>query len=574
MLPDRSNELSQAIGRSRGALAAVALFSAVLNLLMLTGTIFMLQVYDRVLASGSQATLLVLVFIVVFLYGLMGVLDHIRGRALARIGADFHDQLDGRVFRAVLRQAEHPILRDKPASGLRDLNSFQSFLASATVGSLFDLPWTPVYLVLLFLFHPLLGWSAIAGGLIVIVLAILNQRATRLANGEAGLRTQIAEARTETLRKGVETAVALGMDGRLGELRAKESAAGLAASIRASDAGGGYTVATKTFRLLLQSLILAVGAYLVLIGELGAGAMIAGTTLMGRALAPIEQCVGQWPVVQKAWSAWHSLQELLVQVPAPTIPMALPAPQGHLSVRALSVTPPGEETVLLWDVSFDLNPGQALAVIGSSGSGKTTLARALVGLWPASAGEVRLDGAELDQFDRVERGRNIGYLPQEVVLFAGTVAENIARFNSMAKPEQIVAAARAAAAHELILSLPQGYDTEVTNGGTRLSGGQRQRIGLARALFGDPALLVLDEPNSALDDQGMVALNTAVLNAKNSGKSVVLMSHRPASLADCDLVLFLDGGRMHAFGPRDEILSRIAKNSAAVVSKLRPRETA
>jgi ATP-binding cassette subfamily C protein len=237
------------------------------------------------------------------------------------------------------------------------------------------------------------------------------------------------------------------------------------------------------------------------------------------------------------------------------------------------VTPPGEETVLLRDVSFDLNPGQALAVIGSSGSGKTTLARALVGLWPASAGEIRLDGAELDQFDRVERGRNIGYLPQEVVLFAGTVAENIARFNAKATPEQIVAAARAAAAHELILSLPQGYDTEVTNGGTRLSGGQRQRIGLARALFGEPALLVLDEPNSALDDQGMVALNTAVLNAKNSGKSVVLMSHRPASLADCDLVLVLDGGRMHAFGPRDEILPRIAKNSAAVVSKLRHRET-
>jgi PrtD family type I secretion system ABC transporter len=571
MRPDRPNELSQALGRSRGTLAAVGLFSAVVNILMLTGTIFMLQVYDRVLASGSKATLLILVGLVIFLYGLMGLLDHIRSRALARVGADLHHRLDDRVFRAVLRQAEHPALRDRPASGLRDLNAIQHFFASATVGSFFDLPWTPVYLALLYLFQPMLGWAAVAGGLVVIALAILNQRATRLANGEAASRTQVAEARTETLRKGVETAVALGMDGRLGDLRAKESAAGLEASVRASDAGGGYTVTIKTFRLLLQSLILALGAYLVLIGELGAGAMIAGTTLMGRALAPIEQCVGQWSVVQKAWMAWHSLRKLLDQSPKPSPPMDLPKPQGRLSVRGLSVAAPGDETVLLRDVSLEVNPGQALAVIGPSGSGKTTLARALVGLWPANAGEIRLDGAELCQFDRAVLGGNIGYLPQEVVLFAGTVAQNIARFDPAAKPEEIVAAARAAAAHELILSLLKGYDTEITNGGTRLSGGQRQRIGLARAVFGEPALLVLDEPNSALDDQGMLALNTAVANAKQSGKSVVLMSHRPASLADCDLLLVLDDGRMRAFGQRDEVLSRIARNAGAIVSALRPK---
>ncbi len=561
-----ARELRAALRKSLAALAAVGVFSAAVNLLMLTGPLFMLQVYDRVLGSRSSATLAVLFAIVVFLYALMGILDHVRGRVLARIGARFQAGLDGRVFQAVLRQAEHPAFRERPASGLRDLASIQTLLASPVLGALFDLPWTPVFLAILFFFHRWLGWAAIGGGLVLLVLALANQWMTRKSQMRAGKLAARAEARTEESRKHVETVVGLGMAapfaGRWEQLRSEA----LRAQMSASDLNGRLTAATKAFRLLLQSGVLALGAWLVLQGQLTPGAMIAGSILLGRALAPVEQAVGQWALVQRAMTAWKSLSVLLSAVPATSAPMDLPRPSARLSVRDLAAAPPGERTPALQGVSFELAPGEAIAVIGPSASGKSTLARALTGLWPVLHGEIRLSGATLGQYDREALGRYLGYLPQEVVLFAGTVRENIARFDPEASAQDILRAAKAAGAHELILSLPDGYETVLHEGGGRLSGGQRQRIGLARAFYGDPVVLILDEPNSNLDDPGIQALNRAIAAAKAAGKSVLIMSHRPSALAACENVLLLEGGRMRAFGPRDEVLRRFIKGSPSVLA--------
>lgn len=567
------NELRCALGEHKGALIAVGLFSAVVNILMLTGPLFMLQVYDRVLASRSSATLMVLLFIVIFLYGLMGILDHLRSRILARVGAGFQAKLDGRVFDAVLKQAEVPAFRDRPASGLRDLSAIQGLLASPLLGALFDLPWVPLFVVLLFIFHPLMGWFAVAGAVLLVVLAIWNQVATKPAQETAIQAAAEAENRTEFTRKQIETVRGLGMAIPLVALWNKARKESLVALMGAADAGGGISATTKAFRMFLQSGILALGAWLVLQGQLTGGAMIAGSILLGRALAPIEQSVGQWGQMQRASLAWRSLKKLLEAVPVTTEPMALPRPKAHLAVQNLAVVPMGEKTPTVQGLNFELLPGEAVAVIGPSASGKSSLARALVGLWPAVHGSIRLGGAELSHYERDRLGRLFGYLPQEVILFPGTVHENIARFDPAADPEDVVKAAKAAGAHDLILGLPQGYDSLVLENGGKLSGGQKQRIGLARAFYGDPVVLVLDEPNSSLDDPGTQALNQAIAHAKRAGQSVLIMSHRPSALAECDKVLMIENGRQRAFGPRDAVLQQVLKGPVALVPNA-PRNTA
>jgi ATP-binding cassette, subfamily C, bacterial len=336
--------------------------------------------------------------------------------------------------------------------------------------------------------------------------------------------------------------------------------AALAASIRASDIGGAFTVTSRTFRLFLQSAMLGAGAYLVLKGELGAGAMIAGSILMGRALAPIEMVVGQWALVQRSQEGWDRLAGLLAQQPALRTKTSLPRPRAILEISALTVLPPEGSQPVLRAVAFTVLPGQALGVIGPSGSGKSSLARALTGIWPAAAGKIRLDGATLDQYDPDTLGSYIGYLPQDVSLFDGTIAENIARLAPNPDPAQIIDAARRAAAHDMILQLPEGYDTRVAAIGGRMSGGQIQRIGLARALFGDPVLLVLDEPNSNLDNEGSVALNHAIKSMKAAGNAVLIMAHRPAAIQECDMLLVLEGGVRRAFGPRNQVLREVVKN--------------
>jgi ATP-binding cassette subfamily C protein len=556
-------ELRAARAESRSLYWATAVFSAFVNMLMLTGPIFMLQVYDRVLGSRSEATLVALAVLVAFLYACMGVLDFVRGRVLARIGARFQARLDERVFRASIDHAA-TTQTATAVSGVRDLETLQRFLASPVLGSFFDLPFTPLFLFGIFIFHPWLGYLAIGGGAVLVLITVANQRSTRMPVLAANAASAEAERMSERLRSEADMVQSLGMRGaaftRWQALRGKS----LGLSVRASDAQGGYTASTKTFRLFLQSAMLGLGAYLVLRGELTAGAMIAGSILLGRALAPIEMAVGQWSLVQGAARSWQTLAKLLTDVPPPTTRMRLPRPRAILDVNQVTVIPPGEQQAALRLVSFRLEPGQAIGVIGQSGAGKSTLARALTGVWRCAGGKIRLDGASLDQYEPDELGKYVGYLPQTVQLFDGTIAENIARLDPAADDAAVVAAAKQADAHDMILKLPNGYDTRVTMQGGRLSGGQIQRIGLARALYSDPVLLVLDEPNSNLDNEGSMALNAAIRALKEDGRAILIMAHRPAAIQECDLLMVLDGGAVKALGPRDEVLAKTVRNAGDI----------
>ncbi|WP_243611918.1 type I secretion system permease/ATPase [Shimia aestuarii] len=552
-------ELRAARRESRRLYWGVGVFSFFANLLMLTGPLYMLQVYDRVLGSRSEATLLALSVLVAFLYGVMGLLDFSRGRILARVGARFQTRLDRRVFDAVLRKSA--VAPDANAqTGLRDLESIQRLMSSPVLISAFDIPWTPFFLAGIALFHPWLGLLAIGGGGLLIAATYLNQSVTRSPLLKASTRTHRAEMLGEQIRTESEMVQAMGMRTAAFDRWQSARDASLKAQVAASDLSGGFTSTTKTFRLFLQSAMLGLGAYLVLLGELTPGAMIAGSILLGRALAPIELAIAQWQTVQRARQGWNNLSELLSAVPPEGARTELPAPKAHLDVHQLTVFPPGEKQAALRGVTFALQPGQALGVIGPSGAGKSTLARALTGVWPPAAGKIRLDGATLDQYDPDRLGEYIGYLPQRVQLFEGSIAENIARLSGAPDAEKVVAAAKKAAAHDMIVRLPDGYDTRISQGGGRLSGGQIQRIGLARALYADPVILVLDEPNSNLDNEGSVALNGAIKAMKAAGKSVLIMAHRPAAIQECDLLLVIDGGLRTAFGPKDEVLRNMVVN--------------
>jgi ATP-binding cassette subfamily C protein len=567
-------ELRRALAASRSLFVGVGVFSALVNLLMLTGSIFMLQVYDRVLASGSEATLLTLFLLVVALFALMGLLDFARTRVLTRVGARFQTLLDRRVFEAVLRRAVSPDERGRPSTGMRDLESIQRALAGPAPFAFFDAPFAPFFLALIFFFHWSLGALAIGGGVVLLAIAILNERASReplAAATESAART---EGCAEALRRDGETIRALGMRGaamnRWGALRE----ASLAAQIGAADATSGYAISSKTMRMFLQSAMLALGALLAIEGIITPGVMIAGSILMGRALAPVEQAIGQWSVMQRAVKGWAGLVDLLEKTPPPAARTRLPPSRGELEAQGVTAGPPGSATPTIRGVSFRLEPGQALGVIGPSASGKSSLARLLVGVWRPQQGAVRLDGAALDQFEDDDLGGRIGYLPQDVALFDATVAENIARLAARPDPEAVVAAAKRAGAHEMILRLPAGYDTPIGPGGAKLSGGQRQRIALARALFGDPAVVVLDEPNSNLDAQGEQALVLAIKDLRERGRSVVVMAHRPSAIAACDVLLMLDRGAVRAFGPKEEVLRETTANYPQLVGRPQPEGAA
>lgn len=553
-------ELKAARRTNRSLFWAVGIFSVFVNLLMLTGPIYMLQVYDRVLGSGSKETLLALSVLVAFLFAMMGLLDYARGRILARIGARFQASLDRRIFSAVLRANARGRGVEGTESGLRDLESVQRLLTSPVLTAIFDIPWTPVFLAGIFLFHPWLGILAISGGGFLICITVLNQWMTREPVLKANQSAYQANLMAEQLRSESELVQSLGMQGAVFERWNAARGTALAASIAASDSGGKFTILTKTFRMFLQSAMLGLGAYLVLRNELTAGAMIAGSILMGRALAPIEQSIGQWALVQAASKGWSNLANLLDKIPVEPQRTALPKPRAMLTVNQVTVVPPGHQQASLRSVNFTLKPGQALGVIGPSGAGKTTLARAITGVWPAAGGKIRLDGAALDQYDPDVLGQYIGYLPQRVQLFDGTIAENIARLSIKPDDAAIVKAAKKAAAHDMILGFPDGYDTRVSANGGRLSGGQLQRIGLARAMYGDPVILVLDEPNSNLDNTGSQALNAAIRQMKSEGGAVMIMAHRPAAIQECDLLIMLEGGALKAFGPKDDVMREMVKN--------------
>jgi PrtD family type I secretion system ABC transporter len=553
-------ELRAAIRENRGLFWAVGIFSFFVNMLMLTGPLYMLNVYDRVLGSHSYETLLALSVLVLFLYGMMGILDFVRGRVMGRVGARFQARLDRRVFAATMRGTTSGRAGRQAASGLRDLEAVQKLLTSPALMSVYDLPFAPVFFIGIFVFHPWMGYLGLAGAVVLIAFALANQAASKKPLEEATATTYQAEMIGNQIRSEADVVQSMGMRGAAFGRWQLARGKSLDANIAAADTGGTYGSLIKAFRLFLQSAMLGLGAYLVLNHTMTAGGMIASSILLGRALSPVESIVGQWALFQRAREAWGNLAILLSELPEENKRTALPRPKARLELEQVTVIPPGDQQATLRMISFVVQPGQAVGVIGVSGAGKSTLAKAITGLWPPTAGKIRLDGASLDQYDPDVLGQYVGYLPQRVALFEGTIKDNIARLSPTPDDAAVVKAAKQAAAHEMILKLPDGYDTRVSTNGGRLSGGQIQRIGLARAMYGDPVVLVLDEPNSNLDNDGSMALNQAIRAMKAEGRCVLIMAHRPAAIQECDLLLMIEGGMRRAFGPKDDVLREIVKN--------------
>ena len=558
-------ELLQTRRESRHLYWMVAIFSFFVNLLMLTGPLYMLNIYDRVLSSRSFETLIALSVLVAFLYGMMGILDFVRGRIMGRVGARFQARLDRRVFGAVLKATTLSRAPREAATGLRDLESVQRLLTSPALMALFDLPWVPLFFLGIFIFHPLMGILAVCGAAILLIVALLNQFVTRKPLEAANAASFASEQLGGHIRSESELVHSLGMREAAFDRWQVARSRSLDTTIEAADASGMFTALTKSFRLFLQSAMLGLGAYLVIINQLSPGAMIAGSILLGRALAPIELLVGQWAFFQRGREGWRNLSVLLGQIPAETVRTVLPKPNARLIANEVTVVPPGEKKAALRLISFDVQPGQAVGVIGTSGAGKSTLARVLTGVWQPAGGKIRLDGAALDQYEPDVLGQHIGYLPQRVQLFEGTIKENIARMSMQPDDAKVVEAAKAAAAHEMILKLPDGYDTHVAATSGRLSGGQIQRIGLARAMYGDPVIVVLDEPNSNLDNEGSQALNQAIKSLKADGKIVFIMAHRPSAIQECDMILVIENGARRAFGPKDEVMADVLKNHGEII---------
>jgi ATP-binding cassette subfamily C protein len=548
---------------------SLGLFSLFVNVLMLTGPLYMLQVYDRVLSSRSTATLVSLTLLIAGLYIIMGVLDYARGRIAARVGALIQTRLDPKVFEAGLNRALVSGERGRPWSGLRDLEAVQRFMASPVLFALFDIPWTPIFLFAIFTFHPYLGWLAVAGGLVLVGISLANQQMTKRSTSEATATAMVSDSFAETVRQQAEVVQGLGMQGAVLSRWQKNRNRALHANLVSADVVNQFSTMSKTLRFFLQSAMLGLGAWVVLRGEMSPGSMIAGSVLLGRALAPIEQLIGGWALVTRARQGWTSLETQLAKSPTAKKHLQLPVPKPRVELAGVTVVPPEQQRPSLRAVSLKLAPGQALGVIGPSASGKSTLARTLAGIWKPVQGTVRLDGADIDHYGS-DLGGYIGYLPQDIALFDGTVAENIARLSIAPDPQKVVEAAKKAGAHEMILKLPDGYDTQLLVGGARLSGGQRQRIALARAMYNNPALVVLDEPNSNLDGEGGEALMHAIRAIKADGRIVVIMAHRPAAISECDLLLVLHEGVVQAFGPRDEVLREQVRNHATIA--LRPQD--
>ncbi len=559
----RRSELGGALRACRTAFIGVGAMSCMINLLYLTGSLFMLEVYDRVLPSRSVPTLVGLAILAGGLYAAQGVLDLIRGRILGRIGTSLDETLNARVFDTIVRLPLMVGGRNEGLQPLRDLDNIRSFLSSMGPGALFDLPWLPFYLAICFAFHVMIGLTALVGAVILVSLTVLTEYLSRApareAMGLAARRNDLAAAS----RRNAEVLVAMGMSGRLTRRWSEANQNYLAGNQRASDVAGGLGAIAKVLRMTLQSAVLAVGAYLVIHQEATAGIIIAGSILSARALAPVDLAIAHWKSFVAARQSWHRLNRLLEQVPAAAQQTLLQNPSSRLSVEGVSIVPPGDQKVIVQDATFALSAGNGLGVIGPSGSGKSSLVRALVGVWQPVRGKVRLDGAALDQWSSDVLGRHVGYLPQDVELFAGSVAQNIARFDPEASADSIIAAAKEAGVHEMIIKMRDGYDTQIGEQGAALSAGQAQRVALARALYGNPFLIVLDEPNSNLDTEGDEALTRAVRGARERGAIVVVVAHRPIGIEGVDLLLVLKDGRVQAFGPKETVLAQVLQPRVA-----------
>jgi PrtD family type I secretion system ABC transporter len=566
--PVRS-ELAEALAACRGAFYGTAVISGMSNVLMLTGAMFMLEIYDRVLPSRSMPTLVGLLVLVAALFAALGVLDAIRGRILVRIGGALDETLSGRVYDTLMRLPLRAGAHNDGTQPLRDLDAIRSYLSGLGPVALFDLPWIPLYLAICFAFHPLIGFTALGGAVILIALTLLAEflmRApTKAATDAAIQRNTLAEAS----RRNAEALIAMGMAGRIASRWSEANRQYMHSQREASDLGGGLGAISKVLRMLLQSGVLAVGAYLVIHQEASAGIIIAGSILSARALAPVDLAIAHWKGFVTARQSWQRLNKLLALVPAQSAPMQLQKPAQRLTVENVSCSPPGVPKIVVQDASFQLEAGQGLGIIGPSGSGKSSLARLLVGVWQPLRGNVRLDGAALNQWSPDALGRHIGYLPQDVELLAGTVAQNISRFEPKPDNEAIIAAAKAVGVHDLIVRLPAGYDTPIGEQGSALSAGQAQRIALARAAYRDPFLIVLDEPNSNLDSEGEEALTKAITGIRERMGIVIVVAHRPSAIAGVDRLLMMNQGRIQAVGPKEEVLSKVLHRPLAMPRPLK-----
>jgi ATP-binding cassette subfamily C exporter for protease/lipase len=552
-----NTEIGRILLSFKGTFYTVGMFSAVINLLALVPSLYMLQVYDRVLGSRNEITLLMLTLLMLGAYIFSSALEMIRSFVLVRVGAQFDMQLNRRLYTAAFEQ------NLKQAGGnagqaLNDLTTLRQFLTGNALFAFFDAPWFPIYLIVIYFFEPWLGLFATCGVAVLVVLAIVNERTTYQPLKEANSMA-IASSTTATNNlRNAEVIESMGMLPNLMGRWFKMHGRFLTLQAQASQKAGTITAVTKFFQMSLSSAVLGLGALLVLDNKITSGMMIAASILLGRTLAPVQQLIGVWKSWSSTRSAFDRLSKLLEDNPARKAGMELPKPQGHLSVEGVLAAPPGVRNPVVRGVSFAIQPGDVLGVLGPSGSGKSTLARLLVGVWPSMQGKVRLDGADIYAWNKAELGPHVGYLPQDIELFSGTVSENIARFGEI-DSEKVVQAAKRAGVHDLILHLPNGYDTQLGEGGAGLSGGQKQRLGLARAMYGDPALIVLDEPNSNLDDIGEQALVNAVHDLRQRGKTIVLITHRPSAIGVTTKLLLLKDGAVHMFGPTKDVLAALTE---------------
>ena len=562
------NEIAQALNDFKGAFRTVGIFSAIINLMLLVPSLYMLQVYDRVLASRNETTLLMLTLMVLVAFFFMSALEFVRSFVLIRVGAQLDMKLNKRIYTAAFEQ------NLKKAGGnagqsLQDLTTLRQFLTGNALFAFFDAPWFPVYLAVIFLFNSSLGVFALCGTIVLIVLAYVNEVVSKKPLAEASsMAIAAGNLATNNLRN-AEVIEAMGMLPNLMSRWFKLHGRFLQLQAEASEKAGIIGAGTKFFRVSLQSLVLGFGALLVLDGKITGGMMIVSSILMGRTLSPVEQLIGIWKTWSSTRSAYKRLNELLAANPPRQPGMSLPKPLGHISVEAVTAAPPGSTIAVIKNLSFAIVPGDVLGIIGPSGAGKSTLARLLVGVWPSAMGKVRLDSADVYLWNKDELGPHIGYLPQDIELFAGTVSENIARFGEV-DPEKVISAAKRTGVHEMILQFPQGYDTPLGDGGAGLSGGQKQRIGLARAMYDDPSLLVLDEPNSNLDEVGEQALVAAIVDFRKRGKTLVLITHRTSAIGVTNKLLVLQGGVAHMFGPTAQVLTDLTKAAQQQAQPAKP----
>ena len=558
----QKTDLQRALKNCRGSFAIVGFFSLFVNLLMLVPSLYMLQLYDRVLSSGSQVTLLMLTLLMVMLMVVMGALEWMRSAILVRVSNRIEMNLNQRLYDAVFRMSLYTGGQSGSTQALNDLTNLRQFLTSAGVFAFFDAPWIPIYMFVMFAFHPLLGWMAVGGGLVLVVIAIINHKSTNPPLTDANKFQMAASGMTAASIRNAEVIESMGMLDNIRSLWLRNNIQSLSHQSTASQRAGFLANFSKTFRMLLQSLVLGAGAYLAINQEISPGLMIAGSILLGRALAPIDLMIGSWKGFISARQQYDRLNKLLSQIPSPEEKMALPDPVGNLFLEAVVVGAPGSKNPIIKGIQLGIDAGESVAIVGPSGAGKSTLARAMLGIWPCLSGKVRLDGADIFSWNRARLGPHIGYLPQDIELFDGTISENISRFGDL-DSDAVVRAAQMSGVHEMILQFPDGYDTVIGATGGVLSGGQRQRIALARALYGDPVLVVLDEPNSNLDQQGELALAKALEQMSAKGITVIIVTHRPSILAQVDKLLVMKDGRTEMYGPREEVLPQLMASHSA-----------